>query len=295
VSARTQSVCAVVVTRNRRELLRECLAAVTGQTRPPDHVLVVDNAGSDGSAEAVAREHPDAELVRLERNEGGAGGFHEGMRRGAEQGWDWLWLMDDDTIPEPDALERLLETPGKLPHDAEQPALLASSVVWTDGRLHPMNQPRLDMSDLDAVLRGFEQGAVPMRLCTFPSLLVRGAAIARHGLPRKEFFIWSDDIDFTARVLRHESGYFVPASVAVHKTETAAAPWAGGERFYYAVRNGLWLVRGDALNPKERFVQLLVIAGQVQRFLSFEGYSLASLRILSRGLLDGLRRPRGAR
>ena len=68
----------------------------------------------------------------------------------------------------------------------------------------------------------------------------------RHGLPHKEFFIWSDDIEFTARVLRHEPGYFVPDSVAVHKTETAHLPWEGGERFYYAVRNGVWMALGDA-------------------------------------------------
>jgi GT2 family glycosyltransferase len=289
-----ETVCAVVVTHNRRELLAECLAAIAAQTRAPDHVLVVDNASGDGTASMVEREHSGVELLRLDRNEGGAGGFHEGMRHAVAAGWGWLWLMDDDTIPHTDALERLLEAPALLEAGATPPAMLASRVVWTDGRLHPMNQPRLTR-DVDRVVRGFDRGAVPLRLCTFPSLLVRSAVVERFGLPRKEFFIWSDDIDYTARVLRHESGYFVPASVAVHKTATAAAPWTGGERFYYAVRNGLWLVRGDALNLKERLVQLVVIARQVQRFLAFERYSLGSLRILSRGLLDGLRRVPGAR
>ena len=279
------TVCAVVVTRNRRELLGECLAAVAGQTRKPDHVLVVDNASTDGSPELVAREHPEAELLRLERNAGGAGGFHHGMRHARAGEWTWMWLMDDDTIPEPDALERLLEAPVE-----DSPALLVSKVVWTDGRIHPMNPPRLDLRDMDAVVKGFERGAVPLRLCTFPSLLVSSAAARRHRLPRKEFFLWSDDIDFTARVLRHERGYFVPASVAVHKTNTPVAPWTSGDRFYYAVRNGLWVARGDALDPKERFFHVLLVAGQVRRFLGVEGWSPRALRIVARGLIDGLRR-----
>ena len=279
------SVCAVIVTRDRVELLEECLAAVAGPTRPPDHVLVVDNASSDGTAEFVAGAHPGAELVRLERNEGGAGGFHEGMRRAAEGGFDWLWLMDDDTIPADDALERLLDAP------ADGAALLASKVVWTDGRIHPMNPPRLEMADMDAVVRGFGEGAVPLRFCTFPSLLVRGDVPERYGLPRKEFFIWSDDIDFTARVLRSERGYFVPNSVAVHKTAAANAPWTGGDRFFYAVRNGLWVVLGDALHPRERPFHLLVVAAQIGRFLSFERWSPRAIGIVMRGLGRGLRPP----
>ena len=278
------TVCAVVVTRDRVRLLEECLAAVGAQTRPPDRVLVVDNASSDGTPEFVARAHPDAELVCLERNEGGAGGFHEGLRRAAAGGWDWLWLMDDDTIPAPDALERLLDAP--VPNGA--PALLASKVVWTDGRIHPMNPPRLDMSDMDEVVRGFAAGAVPLRFCTFPSLLVRGDMPARYGLPRKEFFIWSDDIDYTARLMRHERGYFVPASVAVHKTATAATPWTGGERFYYAVRNGVWVALGDGLDRKEGFFHLLLVVGQIHRFLRHERWSLTALGIVARGLRDAL-------
>jgi len=213
------------------------------------------------------------------------------MRRGHEGGWTWLWLMDDDTIPHADALERLLEAPAKLERAAKPPALLASKVVWTDGRIHPMNPPRLQTKDMDALVRGIERGVVPLRLSTFPSLLVRSAAVERFGLPRKEFFIWSDDIDFTGRVLRDEPGYFVPASVAVHKTERAIEPWEGGERFYYAVRNGLWLVRGDALEPKERPFHVILMARQTGRFLAFERCSWRAVATVARGLSAGLRRP----
>src|SRR2546421_741985 len=127
-------VCAVVVTYDRRELLRRCLGALAGQTAPPNHVLVVDNASTDGTGDMVRDEFPNAELVRLET--------------------------------------------------AAAAALL------------------------------------PLRSATFVSLLVRRDAIDRHGLPHAHYFIWSDDIEYTARVTRTDAGYVVPASVVTHATGT---------------------------------------------------------------------------
>jgi GT2 family glycosyltransferase len=282
------SVCAVVVTRNRLALLRECLHAVLGQTRPPDHVMVVDNASTDGTADAIRAEHPQAEVVSLVVNEGGAGGFHEGIARATAAGWDWLWVMDDDTIPQPEALARLLAARERLP---EPPVLLASRVVWTDGHLHPMNLPKVDERDRERLLDATACALMPMRWSTFPSLLVHRGAVERHGPPRKAFFIWSDDLDFTARVLRHERGYVVPTSVAVHKTATAHAPWEGGERFYYAVRNGLWLLRGEAFGRREKLDHGLLLVEQIVRFLGQDGRRTWRWRVLARGLRDGLALP----
>ena len=132
-------VVAVVVAYNRRELLLEAVDAIFAQTVVPDAVVVVDNASDDGSAEAVAARHPSAEVVRLERNTGGAGGFTVGLAVAmARPDARWVWLMDDDTVPNPTALERLLDgVAGRA-----DVAVVGSRVVWTDGRDHPMNTPR---------------------------------------------------------------------------------------------------------------------------------------------------------
>jgi GT2 family glycosyltransferase len=285
----TETVVAVVVTYNRIELLRECLAAVTAQTRAPDTVLVVDNASTDGSREMVATEFPSAEVLAMPTNEGSSGGFHEGMKAGAARGFDWLWVMDDDTIPRPDALERLLDARSATPQRA---ALLASKVLWTDGGLHPMNWPAPHLGDLDRFVEGVEQAFLPIRGSTFPSLLVRREAVERYGPPRKQFFIWADDIDFTQRILRYEPGYLVPGSVALHKTKTAHKPWEGGERFYYAVRNGLFILRGDTLDPREKLGWFLLVGSQIQRFFATEGVRPWTLKVVLRGLRDGVFRPR---
>lgn len=283
------SVLAVVVTYNRSALLRECLDAVLAQTRPVDGVLVVDNASTDDTASVLESFGSRIEVLRLGTNEGSSGGFHEGMAEGVRRGVEWLWVMDDDTIPEPSALELLLDA---LSLDLPTPALLASKVVWTDGRVHPMNPPAPDPMDMELFLRAAELGVVPIRANTFPSLLVRTSAVERHGAPRKGFFLWADDIDFTQRILRYEPGYVVPSSVAVHKTATAHAPWTGGERFYFAARNGLFLLRGDSLSAKEKIGWTLNYAEQIRKFLVHERFRPQALRILARGLWHGATRPR---
>ena len=132
-------VCAVVVTHNRREMLRRCLAALADQRRVPDRILVVDNASSDGTREMLGSEWAHVELLSLRSNEGGAGGFHEGIKRAYAGGAGWLLLMDDDTIPARDALAELLDTAERLDLAARvdgvaEPALLASRVGGAMGR-----------------------------------------------------------------------------------------------------------------------------------------------------------------
>jgi GT2 family glycosyltransferase len=269
------SVCAVVVTHNRRELLVHCLAALRAQTSRPDRVLVVDNASTDGTADLVRREFADMDLLALARNEGGAGGFHEGMRAAHAAGAEWIWLMDDDT---PAALA------------PRRPLLLSSRAVWTDGRLHPMNEPTF-RRDMDALVDGCERGLLPLRQATFVSLLVHRDAVERHGLPHKHFFIWSDDIEYTGRVLRDgPHGYFVPDSVVEHRTRSPhTAVTASGDRYYFHVRNTLYMLRGDAWEPFEKLSLLWSLAYTTQAYLRLNRFARGPVRTVLRGLRDGIR------
>jgi len=284
----SESVVALVVTYNRRELLRECLQAVLAQTRRPEQVLVVDNASTDGTREMLRDEFAEVEVLALERNEGSSGGFHAAFAAGAARPADWLWCMDDDTIPAPDALELLLAARERL-DGLPEPVVLASKIVWTDGSIHPMNPPAPHpLVGMDRYVDALQQGLMPIRSSTFPSSLVRRDAVERHGPPRKGFWIWSDDIDFFGRIMREEPGYFVPESVAVHKTKTAHTPWQGKERFYYAVRNGVFILRGDSLRAKEKVGWFLLVSEQIRLFLVLERFRPWAIRTVLRGARDGL-------
>ncbi len=293
IDASSARVAAVVVTYNRRALLEECLAALAAQARPVDHVLVVDNASTDGTPELVRREHPEVELLALSVNQGGAGGFHEGMKLAHARGFDWIWLMDDDTIPRQDALAELLgviPTLGALP----PPALLSSRVLWVDGTLHPMNHPGLRRDSVELFVDSCEHGVLPLRAATFVSLLVHRSAIDEHGLPHKHYFIWSDDIEYTARVTRNRGGYVVPRSVVVHKTKAAhSAVTSADGRFYFHVRNSLYMMRGSTWAPSEKLSLAWFLFVTTRAFLVSGRFQPGSLRLVTRGFRDGLRRPAG--
>ena len=101
-------VAAVVVTYNRLPLLQQCLQALDAQTAALAAIWVIDNASTDGTEAAVRGMNlPNLIYRHTGRNLGGAGGFAYGVREAALAGYDALWLMDDDTIPEPEALEKL--------------------------------------------------------------------------------------------------------------------------------------------------------------------------------------------
>ena len=249
----------MVVTHNRRELLLEALAAVQAQSRPADAVIVIDNASTDGTAAAVRGQYPSVHLAELASNTGGAGGFAAGLALALDQSADLVWLMDDDTVPEPDALQALLYAREHYPaypsKPSRPPVLLASRVVWTDGRAHPMNTPRVKPFASRAELEAAEAaGCVPIRSASFVSILVDAGVCRERGLPQAGYFLWNDDFEFTTRVLRGNVGLLCPASTVVHKTAVFGSTDSDpGQRFFYEVRNKIWTLKARApLAPGER-------------------------------------------
>jgi GT2 family glycosyltransferase len=282
------SVCAVVVTRDRRELLEGCLERIEHGSRAPEAIVVVDNASSDGTAAMLAERFPAVEVVRLEENAGGAGGFARGVARAAQYGHDWLWILDDDTWPEPDALTALMAGADRAP---AVPNVLASVVRWTDGRMHPMNAPLPRPRPVAGAVAAAAAGLVAIRYATFVSVLVRGAAVRELGVPRAGYFLSGDDVEYTARLLRDAPGFLVPESEVVHRTATPSRPTPDGERFYFHARNGLYLLRSGSLRGGERVRYARWWAGTVREHLAAAPREPARLRRVGRALRDGLGRP----
>jgi rhamnopyranosyl-N-acetylglucosaminyl-diphospho-decaprenol beta-1,3/1,4-galactofuranosyltransferase len=285
------TVVAVVVTYNRRDLVLESLAALHQQTQPVGAVVVVDNASTDGTAAAVRGQFPDMDLVELGHNTGGAGGFATGLSRALSRGADLVWLMDDDTVPTSDALESLLDARANYPGAA--PALVASRVIWTDGREHPMNSPRpKPLSRRDERAAAEQVRCVPIRSASFVSVLLDARLCRERGLPVADYFLWNDDFEFTTRILRGKVGLLCPASVVVHKTRTFGSTDADpGERFFYEVRNKIWLLtRSRSLSPLEKVLYGgSTLRRWVRTFAAARDRSVLR-RALRRGLWAGLTR-----
>ncbi|MBQ7887868.1 MAG: glycosyltransferase family 2 protein [Clostridia bacterium] len=244
---------AVVVTHNRKALLEKCLAHLLKQSAVCD-VLLVDNASTDGTgewAQAFAASHERVHYRNTGANLGGAGGFSFGMRWAVEAGYSHVWIMDDDTLPEQDALARLLEADELL---GGEYGFLSSVVLWTDGRECRMNRQKLKKAYYERV-ELLEHGVILAEQATFVSCLFRAEVIERAGLPIKEFFIWGDDIEYTRRlsVRMKLPCYLVGKSRVVHAmkenngSSIAADMPRRISRYNYAFRNENYLYRQEGV------------------------------------------------
>jgi GT2 family glycosyltransferase len=281
-------VVAVVVTWNRRDLLVESLAALRAQTHRPARIVVVDNASTDGTTELLRRDHHDLELVHLTRNIGGAGGFAAGIEVALTHEPDLVWLLDDDTVPTSTAAERLVAAwSGYRDALGRRPAVLASRVLWTDGRDHPMNTPRVKPGASAAErTEAAAVGAVPIRSASFVSVMCDADTVRERGLPVADYFLWNDDFEYSTRLVRGQVGLAVRDSLVVHKTRTfGSTDQDPGERFFLEVRNKVWLFgRSTGLAPVEK---LLYGGSTVRRWARTFARS-ADRRTLARGLGRGL-------
>ena len=241
---------AVVVTYNRKALLKECLDAILGQTERVEKIIVVDNCSTDNTYEFLKEKSLlNNELIyykRLDKNIGGAGGFYEGIKEAQLYNPDWVWIMDDDTIPNSSCLKELINAKDKI---NEKISFLASSVYGENGEF--MNVPSVNLEKSESGYAGWykylSEGLVKIREATFVSLLINNDAIMKIGYPVKDYFIWGDDIEYTLRLNKYYgNAYMVGRSVAIHKRKINKKLSLLDEDninrinfYYYMVRNNL--------------------------------------------------------
>lgn len=276
-----QKIVCVVPTRNRLSMLTSTLNAVDAQSRPPDCVVIVDNDSSDGTANWLAGwagARKGAEVVALKENSGGAGGYHFGMKKAYELGADWIWTLDDDSVPEPPALEKLLEAAALLPDSG----FFASAVLWTDGSPHIMNRPGFTGKD--------NSGMPGIAYASFVSLLINRRAVAAAGYPIRQFFIHCDDVEYTRRITNAGFPAFLvnasrithatPANAGVTLREVNIMP-AEQTRWEYTVRNLVAVNRRRPLGWLREPARLCLLAA---RLLASPTPTAVGLAVIKSGL-----------
>ena len=152
----------------------------------------------------------------MEKNTGGAGGFYEGIKQTYSE-CDYIWLMDDDTIPNPHTLEGLCGSANQI---GDKASFFASTVFGPEGE--PMNLPVVDTS---ATKNGYadwyfnlDKQMIKIKSATFVSLLINTVAVKSVGLPLDWYFIWGDDTEYTLRLTKYYGpAYFTAQSSVLHK------------------------------------------------------------------------------
>lgn len=238
---------AVVVTFNRKELLRQCVTKLLNQRESCCDVLIIDNASTDGTGELIRTEFYRSDVIyeNTGSNLGGAGGFEYGVEKAVSLGYEYVWIMDDDTLPEETALSRLLEAGYALNGNW---GFLSSVAYWTDGSICQMNIQKKDIFRHVGKAE-YKMELAPVKMCSFVSLLVKSSVIREVGLPIGEYFIWTDDYEFTGRISRRYPCYMVPGSRVVHamkvhtRVNFATDDASRIERYRYIYRNDVHCYR----------------------------------------------------
>jgi len=247
-------VAVVLLSWNGCEDTLACLRSLAHAGYERLHLLVVDNASSDGSAEAVAREFPDVELLRNHANLGYAGGMNVGIRRALELGADYVLLLNNDTVVEPGFLSPLLEEAERSPSaGALCPKILYadSGLVWYagadfdprrgyNGRITGNREP----SERHASVHATDRAAGA-------AMLVPRAALEQVGLLDEPLFAYGEDASWSLRA--RAAGLtllVVPASVVHHRVSAASGGESSPDTIYYSTRNLLTVCeREAALGP----------------------------------------------
>lgn len=290
----------LVLSHDKRAETLRCLDSVARLRYRPREVLVVDNASSDGSADAIAAAHPEVHLVRSPVNLGAAGGRNLGIRAAEERfAYGYMLFLDDDAVVDERLADELIAALRADPraglatpkaYRLGQPGVIASAggmrVRLGRGSIEDVGTGQTDRGQ-------FERGGMVDSCVGFAVLARREALLAVGGLDERYNPYGWEEVDFSLRVRR--AGYsirYVPGAVAYHAGGTPGRGRAVPEYDRGKSANYLRLMRAHA-GPLEWAGFVLLLPFRAVRVLFRQitrgEWRAAGARV--RGFLEGLRRP----
>jgi GT2 family glycosyltransferase len=296
-------VLAYVHTFNDGEFIDQVLDAIRRQTRPTDAIIIVDNASTDGIRD---RTFPDGvTVVRNSTNLGTSGAVRIGFANALEQGFDWTWILDPDSVPEFDALENLLGFFERLPpSEQEQVCFLACRLATGSGESEHRPMILTESTKFTPV-----EGEAGYTMCdsfVWSGCLFRMQAVEKIGLPSPDYFTDLSELEYGYRARQLGFTSYIVNSGVLHQDVgrppgATARTWRFGPlsfpffetsplRSYYFSRNMLYfgLYQFRPCRPRWIFrsiVQALIFTtGFALRPVSRHRHLIACMR----GLWDGL-------
>lgn len=295
---RKLSIASVTVAYNGAGVLPKQLDALARQSRPLNEIIVVNNGSTDKTLDLLSAKYPQATVLNLPVNVGVGGGFSAGLDYAVtEKQHDWVWLLDDDSVPRGDALEVLLGALALPASSGENIGVLAPRLVhpgtelsypgllWRSGWVRPSAVLcRCPVWFVDAVISS--------------GTLVAREVVEKAGLPRADFFMDFVDFEYCLRARRHgfkiamvrdshmDHAIGTPRNVSIFGFSRAwadHAPW----REYYMSRNQTFTIWNDYPDWRSKFFVFRKLFRHATGILLFGEHKGACLRMMLLGFLDG--------
>ncbi|OED30504.1 glycosyltransferase family 2 protein [Methanosphaera sp. WGK6] len=320
------TVCAVVVTFNRKELLIKCLDSLLNQTLKPDAIYIVDNNSTDNTPELLKQnnyltqtsiintneiwtsqtkyDEVKIKYIHLPENIGGAGGFYHGVKEAYDDNYDFIWIMDDDAFPTKTCLENLKpyfnleDTVGlaSLKLDLEDNILYHHRGYFNFKHGLPIQEHITD-EDIKNPVKDID-------MVSFVGLLVKREAITKIGFPKKEFFIHTDDLEYCIRLRSVGKIKLIPKSIIKHAEgsvkgtfkKTVLGITANRRPYdklwinYYMQRNLIWIGRKYSENKLSLYTTILKnYLMTIIGILVFDDHKYRRIKFFTNAYLDGFK------
>ena len=283
------SVGIVTVNYNSAAFIGELLDSLSRVDYPDAHLVVIDAASQDGSADTIAQRWPQAHLVRCNENVGIARGNNLGAQYCRERGFDYMLFLNNDTAHEPDFLRILVEA-------ADERTITVPRILYAaDHRLISTHAGDFDwnLGLFRRTYHGKQDGPATqcrreLQTASFCCLLMPARAFDEAGPLDERFFMYYEETDFLRRALAQ--GYrllYVPEAVIYHReSASSGGGWMTPFKLYYATRNRLYLVRKNS--PSRWRYALFTLYFWVTRIPYAARYALSRQGRLLRAMLLGM-------
>jgi len=268
----------VILNWNRKEVLLESLKAVTELDYPLYEIIVVDNASTDGSVEAVKKQFPDVKVVENDKNYGAIGGKNIGLRNAMEAPVEYIYMVDNDIVGAKDSLSKLVEVAesdpkvgmvGAMMYDMSKPDIILSAggtIDYTENVSRGRGDAQKDVGQFSKT--------EPVDYLWGGALLARKSVLETVGLFDPGYVgYWFEDTDLSVRV--RNSGnkiLFCPFAKVWHKPHATVEQFSFRKK-YLATRNAIRFMKKHA--PFHGWVKYL--------FYAIAGLPYALIRDLKMG------------
>lgn len=294
------SVAIIIINWNGYALSKRCLLSLEKVSGPAHQIIIVDNGSVDGSLEKLQKEFPKHIYLKNEKNLGFTGGNNIGITHALEKGFDYILLLNNDTVVSPDFLEELLKAKDKLSNAGMlQPLILfldSPDKIWSAGGKYLKTFGVAKTLGDHAVLANYSLQDKKLDWATGCCMLLPAEVIKKVGLLENAYFAYFEDVDWSLRIRNAGYNIYLASQSTIYHEGSASSKKAHDEGtlsptvFYLHARNQLFQLRRHS----KGLHILTAWSYHLLKYFAWMSYfclrgRFKKMKAVGRGILHGLR------